>query len=86
MRAQLLRGVVIEQLISRRRLHSTRRRRLLIAEQQVVICNERRLAQGRRLFAPEEVPGLERLPHRRLSDTVEVEVVLSDELEHLRII
>ena len=34
----------------------------------------------------EEVSGLERLPHRRLSDTVEVEVVLSDELEHLRII
>ena len=47
MRAQLLRGVVIEQLISRRRLHSTRRGRLLIAEQQVVICNERRLAQRR---------------------------------------
>ena len=47
MRAQLLRGVVIEQLISRRRLHSTRRGRLLIAEQQMVICNERRLAQRR---------------------------------------
>ena len=86
MRAQLFGSVVIEQLVGRGRLHGARRRRFLVAEQQVMVCDERRLAQRGRFFAPEEIAGLERLPHCRLGNTVEVEVVLPNELEHLGIV
>ena len=74
--AQLLGRVVVQQLQGHGRLDRTGARGLLAHEQHVVVGDGRVL---------KEVPS-ERLPDRRLRDTVEVDVVLANELVDLGVI
>ena len=87
MRAQLLDGVVVQQLVGRGRLHRARRRGLLVAEQDVMVRHEGGLADGMLGHAGrQDVARAQRLDERGLRNPVEVQVVLADELVHLGVL
>ena len=75
MRAQLLGGVVLEELRGGWRRGLRAGARLLAHIEHVVVGHERRLLHM----------AAESLPQRRLRDAVEVDVVLADELVCVRI-
>ena len=86
MGAQLVNRIMLEQLVSRGRLHCARRRRLHLAEQNMVVRDKRRLLQIARLRIRDlGIAVLKRHPQRGLGDTVKIQVVLTDELVHARI-
>ena len=82
--AQLLGGVVVQQLVSRGRLHRSRGRSLALAKQHMVVSNEASLANG--LVRAVKIAGTQGLEHGRLSHAVKVQVVLANELIHLSVL
>ena len=87
MHTQLLGGVVVEQVVCHRGLYAARAGGFLVQEQYMVIRDDVRqleftLGRVKGLF----LGGLLRHPHGGLGDAVEVDVVLSDELVHGRIL
>ena len=86
MGAQLLDGVVVEKLVCQRRLDRARAGGLLAQEEDVVVGHQGGLAElAARAFGL-GVCAVDASPQSRLGNTVEVDVVLADELEDLAVI